>query len=243
MGDTPRDMLSTRGGSLALAIGAAIVAGILIFVFVQRYRDHVNSNNAATSVFVARSLIPKGSSADVIASEQLLQRTGIKGSQALSGAITDTSVLHGQVTTTAIYPGQQIVAADFSHQGDNVAGKLSGTARAIAVPVDNAHGLIGFVHAGDYVDVLAGLNGSNGSSSGSTQTLIQGVLVLSAPSSSGGGVGGNSADNVVLRVSDQEAPKIAFAADNGKIWIALRPPAGATQSAPASASQGSLGGH
>ena len=242
MGDAPRDLLSTRGGSLALAIGAAIIAGILILVFVQRYRDHVNSNNTPTGVFVARSLIPKGSSADVIASEQLLQRTSVKGSQALSGAITDPSVLHGQVTTTDIFPGQQIVASDFtSAGGSNISAKLTGTARAVAVPVDNAHGLIGFVHTGDHVDVLAGINGNNGSASGSTRTLLQDVLVLSAPSSANSGVGGSSNNNIVLRISDAQAPAVAYAADNGKIWITLRPPAGATQSAPASATQGTVG--
>lgn len=242
MGGAPRDLLSTRGGSLALAIGAAIIAGILILVFVQRYKDHVTSNNTATGVFVARGLIQKGTSADVIASEQLLQRTSVKGSQSLTGAVTDPSVLHGQVTTTDIYPGQQIVSSDFATAGSgNISAKLTKTDRAVAVPVDNAHGLIGFVHTGDYVDVLAGLNGVNGSSSGSTRTLLQNVLVLSAPSSASSGVGGSSTDNIVLRVNDAQAPAIAYAADNGKIWITLRPPAGAAESTPTSASQATLG--
>jgi Flp pilus assembly protein CpaB len=35
--------------------------------------------------------------------------------------------------------------------------------------------------------------------------------------------------NVVLRVTDSQAVELAFASDNGKVWVALRPQAGATQ--------------
>jgi hypothetical protein len=37
---------------------------------------------------------------------------------------------------------------------------------------------------------------------------------------------------VVLRVDDKQAVELTFASDNGKVWIALRPQAGATQDKP-----------
>ena len=45
----------------------------------------------------------------------------------------------------------------------------------------------------------------------------------------------------ILAMPDDEAPRLAYAADNGKVWIVLRPPLGAGQSAPASASAGASG--
>jgi hypothetical protein len=56
--------------------------------------------------------------------------------------------------------------------------------------------------------------------------------VLNAPDSSGGGVGGGDNTNITLRVSDRDAANLAFTADNGKVWIVLRPPAGAHDSRP-----------
>jgi Flp pilus assembly protein CpaB len=57
------------------------------------------------------------------------------------------------------------------------------------------------------------------------------VLVLSAPSSakkSGLGAGNaNSDQNVVLRVDARHMGELAYAADNGKVWLALRPTTGA----------------
>lgn len=234
---SPRDVLSTRGGAMAVAAVAAILAGILLFVFVQRYRTNQSASSATTAVFVARSLIPQGSSANVIASQQLLQRTTLRGSQVQTGAIADPRVLHGEVAATNIYPGQQITVADFTPAA-TITSELTGTQRAVAVPVDSSHGLIGFVHTGDYVDVLASYSGGAGASRGAVTTLLQDVLVLNAPGAAGGGLvgGGASSGNVLLRVSEHDAASVAYAADNGKVWIVLRPPLGASQSPPASAS-------
>jgi Flp pilus assembly protein CpaB len=237
---SPGDLLSTRGGAMAVATVAAILAGILLFVFVQRYRANQNTSSATTPVFVARSLIPQGSSADLIASEQLLQRTTLRGSQVQTGAIADPSVLHGQVAATNIYPGQQATAADFTPAG-TIASDLGGTQRALSVPIDSSHGLIGFVRTGDYVDVLASYTGGAGANRGSVVPLLQDVLVLSAPATTSGGLGSSSNSNITLRVNDHDAPGLAYAADNGKVWIVLRPPLGATQSTSSAASTTSSG--
>jgi Flp pilus assembly protein CpaB len=238
---SPGDVLSTRGGALAVATVAAILAGILLFAFVQRYRSNQNASSAATTVFVAHSLIPQGSSSDAIASEQLLQRTTVRGSQLQAGAIADPAVLHGEVAATNIYPGQQITAADFT-PAVTVASQLAADQRALSIPVDSSHGLIGFVHAGEYVDVLASYTGGAGASRGSVTRLLQDVLVLSAPSAAGGGLGaGSSSSNIMLRVSEHDAASLAYAADNGKVWIVLRPPLGASQSASTSSSPTSSG--
>jgi Flp pilus assembly protein CpaB len=239
--NSPGDILSTRAGAIAVATVAALIAGVLLFVFVQRYRSNQNASSATTPVFVARSLIPQGSSADVIGSEQLLQRTTLRGSQVQAGAIADPAVLHGQVAATNIYPGQQITAADFS-PAVTIASELTATQRAVSVPVDSAHGLIGFVHTGDHVDVLASYTGGASGGHGSVSALIKDVLVLSAPSAPGGGLAVNSnGNNIALRVNEQDATGLAYAADNGKVWILLRPPLGATQSTSSGASPTSSG--
>src|SRR4051794_14060207 len=219
-------MLSTRRGSLMLAAGAALLAGILLFVFVNNQDDNGGSGGAQR-VLVAKQLIPKGSSGDVVAAQQLATPVEFKGSQVKDGAVTDPQTLQGDVAKADIYPGQQITSSDFTSSDEGVVAKLAGRQRAVALPVDEAHGLIGDVKTGDHVDVLAGFtqSGSTGANRPVLRTLVQNVLVLNAPDS-GGGIGG-SGSNITLRVSSQNAADLAFAADNGKIWILLRPPAGA----------------
>ena len=234
-GGSPRDMLSTRRGSLMLAAGAALLAGILLFVFVSN-QDDDGGSGGAQRVLVAKQLIPKGSSGDVVAAQQLATATEFKGSQVKDGAITDPKTLQGDVAKSDIYPGQQITAADFTSSDEGVVAKLSGGQRAVAVPVDQAHGLIGDVKTGDHVDVLAGFtqNGSSGTNRPVLRTLLQNVLVLNAPEG-GGGIGGTGT-NITLRVGAEDAADLAFTADNGKVWILLRPPAGAKQTKPSTVS-------
>src|SRR5947207_1850666 len=80
--------------------------------------------------------------------------------------------------------------------------------------------------------------GSGMSSQPLVHVLIANTPVLKAPSSSGAGglsTGNqqNQQSNVTLKVSDTQAGALAFAADNGKVWLVLRP-ANATSSASAS---------
>jgi Flp pilus assembly protein CpaB len=235
-----RDVLATRNGAIATAAVAAILAGILLFAFVQHYRSSASSSSAPTAVFVAHSFIPQGSPADAIASGQLITPTTLRASEVKSGAITDPSVLHGEVAAQNIYPGQQITAGDFT-ASTTLASQLTGAQRAVAVPVDATHGLTGFVHTGEYVDVMASYPSGVGGHGGSVTKLLSDVLVLSAPTAaSGGGVGGgNSSSDIVLRVSEQDAPGLAYAADNGKVWVVMRPPLAGG----ASGSSSTSGGH
>lgn len=217
-------MFYTRRGSFTTAALAAVLAGILLFAFVQNYQKASAPAVVNTPVFVASGFIPRGTPVSVIASGQLLARTTVPSTHVQAGAIADPSVLRGEAATTDIYPGQQLTAADFTAASATIASQLTGVERAIAVPVDTAHGLIGFVHAGDHVDLMT----SSSAAQGGVTPLAQNVVVLSVPSAGGGGVaGGSSASEVLLNVSQKQAAQLAFAADNGKIWLTLRPPVGA----------------
>jgi Flp pilus assembly protein CpaB len=48
----------------------------------------------------------------------------------------------------------------------------------------------------------------------------------------GAGIGAGNGSTVSLRVNDVQAAKVAFASDNGKVWLALRPAAGGKASRP-----------
>jgi pilus assembly protein CpaB len=183
-------------------------------------------------VLVAQRVIPKGTVGSVVASDNLYKAATLPEAQVRTGAITDARSLSNQVATRDIYPGEQITSADFAVGGDAIRGKLTGNQRAISVPLDASHGLVGVVRPGDHVDVLAGFNTASASSGAGKpvlRTLVRDVMVLSVPGADAEGQA-NSTGGLVVRATDQEAAAMAFSADNGKIWFVLRPPAGATGS-------------
>jgi Flp pilus assembly protein CpaB len=234
--DGLRRIAGTRGGAITIAATAALFAGILLLAFTSRYKDRVQSGTVEHSVLVANRLIPKGTSGAVVVSDGLFKPSSVQGENVASGALASSAVLGGKVATRDIYPGQQITAADFASNADPLRGQLSGVQRAIDVPIDDAHGLVGEVRAGDSVDVLAGFNTANsntGRGRPQLRTLIQDVRVLKAPDPDAKATGRDTKD-LTVRVTADQAAQLAFASDAGRVWFILRPPVGAKNPHPSS---------
>jgi Flp pilus assembly protein CpaB len=235
---TTRKLLSTREGTLAFATLAGLIAVGLLLAFMTAYRNSVDEGAQPVTVLVARESLPKGVSGDVIAEKGRFQATGFKRDQVKEGAVTDPASLRGQVAVHNLVRGQQLTVADFSRPKNRVLSRLADDQRAMTLPLDAAHGMAGQIQTGDHVDVFAGFQvqpeGSGGRAHPVLRVLLQDVEVLQAPPApkQGGLSGGGQTQNVVLRVSDKDAPQLAFSSDNGKLWISLRPPAGAKQDPP-----------
>lgn len=209
-------LLATRRGAMLIAAIAAILAGLLLFLFVQHYKKNpapvAPAVAANASVFVAGKFIPAGTPASTVASEGLLRRTVLPTHEVVPGAITDPSAITGEVAATSVAAGQQITVADFTRATVSIASYLTGTQRAVAIPLDPAHGLTSYIGQGSSVDVSTDIGGS-------VTMLAQNVPVLA-----------NAGGDIVLRVTDKQALQISWASDNSKIWLTLRPPTGAHDS-------------
>lgn len=240
-----KKFVSTRRGSVLVALASALLAAAVLMVFLHQYRNSLHLGDQRVTVLVARNLIEKGSSGTVIAENQIFQTAQVRKSDLKNGAVSDPSNLKGKVAVDDIYPGQQLVIGDFAPSTGGVRDHLSGDERAISLPLDNAHGMVGDIQAGDHVDVFFQL-GSSGvgalQSRAVLMTLIRDLLVLRAPKAAkqGGVTGSTSTQQVVVRATDVQAAKLAFASDNGKIWLVLRPKVGATNTKPALVDQRAL---
>jgi Flp pilus assembly protein CpaB len=230
-------MLSTRGGTVVLGGVAALLAAFVLLLYLNQYRSSVTADSEPVTVLVAKSLIEKGMPGDIVGLRKLFQPDEAPRSQVKDGAITDPSTLRGRVAVEDIYPGQQLTVADFAGTTDALGAKLAGKHRAIAVPVDAARGMVGRVEPGDRVDVLAGFNVLGNAAGGQgrpvVKVMIQNALVLEAPAQTAAGIAAaNQTANIVLRVNRDQATEIAWAVDNGKVWLVLRPRAGSPATKP-----------
>jgi Flp pilus assembly protein CpaB len=230
-------MLSTRGGTVALGGAAALMAAFVLLLYLSQYRSSVAADSEPVTVLVAKTLIEKGMPGDVVGLRKLFQSDEAPKSQVKDGAITDPSTLRGRIAVEDIYPGQQLTVADFGATTDAIGAKLAGKARAIAVPLDSARGMVGKIEPGDRVDVFAGFNVLGSTTGGQgrpvVKVMMQNALVLDAPADTASGVAAaNQTASVVLRVNRDQAAEIAWAVDNGKVWIVLRPRAGAPPTKP-----------
>jgi pilus assembly protein CpaB len=220
---------------------AAVLAAVILIAYLHRYRQSVRDSSVPVTILVAKGLIEKGTSGDIIASQDLYQVSTLPKGEVADGAITDPATLKGRVTTADIYPGEQLTAAKLETGGATGLGnRITGDQRAVTVPIDAAHGMVGQISAGDHVDVYAGFNvkklnpdgtPANGAAERPVLKLIvPDVLVLDAPSEGSSSLGAGSKAQVTLRMDDVQASNAAFAADNGVLWLILRPKVNAATS-------------
>jgi Flp pilus assembly protein CpaB len=228
-------LIATRRGAVLVAALAAILAGILIVAYVHKYRTSVNSEGAPVTVLIAKQAIAKGTAGTVIASTGLYSATTIRQSQLLNGAFSDASSLQDKVATRDIYQGSQLKATDFAPAATDVAASLTKHQRLVSIPFDSVHGTLVNLQGGDHVDIYAifslvpvnsdGIATAGGGARTVLRMIMSNVYIASITK------GGANA-NLNFRVSDLQATKLAFASDNGKLWLALRPSAGAKTAPP-----------
>jgi Flp pilus assembly protein CpaB len=229
-------LVSTRRGTLLAAALVALLAGASILVYLNSYRESLKSQGALVTVLVAKGTIDKGTSGSVVAAKGLYTATTIRESQLLEGAISDPAALRDKVATREIYDAAQLTAADFGEAGDSLAAQVTDRQRVVSVPLDAAHGLIDGIEPGNRVDVYAGFNviplGADGrpTNGGQSRPMLRLILANVSVLAVGEKASGSGTTNVSLRVDDVDAAQLAFAADNGKVWLALRPSSGAKPS-------------
>jgi Flp pilus assembly protein CpaB len=232
-------MLATRQGALILAVlCAACAAGILV-IALSSYKQSVQVTTKQATVLIATGEIAKGTSGAVIAAEKLYKATPIVASQLTPDAISDAAELNGKIAQADILPGQQLSLTDFGTTAIPTS-ILTPNQRALSVPADEIHTDLALLQPGDRVDLYEEFK----QSTPEVGLMIPNVLVLKTPSSglagaasdaasntSGGSSGGSSSSSgsLILAVNSSQVPSVALTADNGQLWVALRP-ANATKS-------------
>jgi Flp pilus assembly protein CpaB len=219
-------LLTTRRGTIILGVGAAVLAAIVLLVYLNQYRDSVNTNAQPVSVLVAKSLIQKGTPGNVVGSSGLYEVSSIPRTQIKTGAFVDPKTLAGKVAVADVYPGQQITSADFVVGSGSLTQSLARDQRAVVVPLDSPAEVGGQIAAGNHVDVWVAFSaqGANGVSRPIVREVLQDIYVMNA--------GGPTGGSVTIRATPRQAGQLIYASQNAKIWLVLRPAVGSTNSKP-----------
>ena len=226
--------MSSRGWAIALGIGAIVLAAILLIVYLDRYRARVGGENAPTPVLVAKQYIPAGTPGTLVASGPMYAPTTLPRKEVEVGAIADPQYLSGRAASAEIFPGQQFTATDFATTDTaSVDSQITGEQRAISISIDNVHGSLSQLQAGDSVDIYTTIGGGG-------QSLVRlfrpNVKVLAVPSQTGPSGG----SNLILRMDTKDAANFAYAADNTQFYFVIRPVVGAKPTKPTTATAASV---
>jgi pilus assembly protein CpaB len=146
-----------------------------------------------------------------------------------ASAVSDPAALVGRVVATRIFVSEAILAEKLagSQAGGGLAALLPDGMRAVAVRVDDVVGVAGFIHPGDYVDVIVTITlPGSGAALPVSKTILQAVKVLAvgkevdAREKRGEHV--MPATVATLMVNSADAERLALAASKGQLLLALR---------------------
>lgn len=145
----------------------------------------------------------------------------------VEGAMLDPEQLRGRVARFPLAPGEVILESKLAPKGapGGLAGIIEPDKRAVTVKVDEASGVAGFVLPGNRVDVLVTISRSDFKDDPITQVVLQNLLVLGIGQDIEAHRGGEKpkvVPTVTLQVTPEESEKLALAAKEGNITLALR---------------------
>jgi Flp pilus assembly protein CpaB len=225
----------SRLRNLALPIGLAVLAAVLVGLYVISYRNSVNHGANLEKVLVATRDIPAGTDGASVAGGGYLKEQTVPQRAVVPGAIVSASPLTSLVVSGTIYKGEQVTLRQFKPiaQG-GIFAKFSGKERVVVVPGDPNQLLAGTASDGDHVDVVANtkytLGGINRATS---RVILQNLLVLKAATGSGsGGVAGAQTATATLVMTDKQSETMLWALKNANWYLVLRPTATPRDSKP-----------
>ena len=220
----------TRFKPYLFLLGAVVVALIASMVGYNFLQNSAAKPKVApvekVSIFVAASEIPAGTA---LASGMIKKADYFRESLP-EGYFVDSASLVGRILIQRINANEPIfesrlAPADVRTGG--VAALISPQKRAVAVKVDRVIGVAGFIHAGNRVDVLVTIEPQRTEQKLEpiTKIVLENVFVLaSGPEfgQKGKDEKASPVDVITLEVTPEEAEKLALAATEGKLQLALR---------------------
>jgi Flp pilus assembly protein CpaB len=217
----------SRLRNLALPLGLAALAAILIGIYVVSYRNSVTHGAGLVKVIVATRDIPAGTDGSTIAGGGYLKSQTIPRRAVVPGSVTSGALLTSKVTADKIYEGQQISLRQFVPVAQGgIFAKFSGRQRLVLVPGDPYQMLAGTLADGDHVDVVVTAKYKLGQiARATTRVALRNLPVVEAPDAAPKGSSIGSAPTVTAKLimTDQQAQTMAWAMKQGTWLFVLRP--------------------
>ena len=206
------------------AVAIALVVTILTYGWLKQSIGSQAQARETQPVVVAAVDIPWGTS---ITAGMLKTMPFLKESLA-PGYYADTAQVVGRTIVQPVKSGQPIFESKLAPTtvgAGGVAALVTPKKRAMGVKVDKVVGVSGFIHPGNRVDVLVTISKAERANHPETKIVLENILVLATGTElekSGRQEKPAQVDVITLEVTPEEGEKLALAATEGKLQLALR---------------------
>jgi pilus assembly protein CpaB len=211
---------------IALSLIIAAVGIYLLYQWIEKQRapqEVVQVQADAVQVMVAAANLPWGTKL----SPEMIKKASYLKESLPSGYFSSIEDLKDRILITPLSMNDLITEsklAPVSVETGGVGAVLKSGKRAIAVKGDKVIGLAGFIKPGNRVDVLVTIQDPEKNEE-KTKTILENIPVLATGTQIQENEEGEPmpVDVYTLEVTPQEAEKLALAAAEGRLQLALRP--------------------
>jgi pilus assembly protein CpaB len=208
---------------LGAAVIVALITSVLIYTTLQKKTQKTAVPLPTQPVAVAVTDLSWGTAL----SKDMIKTVPYLKENLPEGCSSDPASIVGRVLLFPVKANEPIFESRMAPTNittGGVAAVISPKKRAVSVRVDPVIGVSGFIHAGNRVDVLVTIvPDKNTSSNPVTKIVLENILVLAAgPDVEKKGKEPTNVTVITLEVAPEEAEKLALAATEGKVQLALR---------------------
>lgn len=226
--------MRTRIIALVVAAVLAIVGGVVLVNYVRQSDARAFAGAQLTEVLMVTRPIPAGTLAASLTDS--VEVKSVPVAFVAEGAVTNVVTLSGLIAAVDLQPGEQVLASRFVKADEF--GKVAGSIvvpdglQEVSIAVDAQRVVGGRIAAGDTIGLFVSLS-AEGDEPSSTRLLLNKVLVTSVAAAEGVAEGGTTAGLVLvgLAVSADDAQKVVYSAEFGRLWLSKQ---GTTAKAPKS---------
>jgi Flp pilus assembly protein CpaB len=211
--------------NLLVPVALAVLAAVLVGIYIISYRNNVNEGAGLVKVLVASRDIPAGTDGSTVASAGYLKTETVPERALVDGSVASAAPLTSRVVTDPIYRGEQITLRQFKPLAQGgIFAKFSGKQRAVSVLGTPDQMLAGTLEDGDHVDVVATVQYHTPVQRATARVILRNLLVLAAPDADKAKSMRTDEDiAATLVMTDRQAQTMAWAMKMSTWLLALRP--------------------
>lgn len=206
---------------IMLAVLLAVVGGLGVYRFLARM-EKMSILEYTDEVVIAVKDIP----ARTTISQDMLKVERLPVGTRHPKAATQIKQVAGQTATQPIVAGEQVIMTRVfsSAQVSGLSFQLATGYRAVSIGMNQRISVGNQVRPGDYVDVVVSYELPTTARESHTDIMLQNIQVLAVGTEMKSGANGPAgAETITLAVEPEQAERLVWAEDYGKIRLILRP--------------------
>jgi pilus assembly protein CpaB len=217
------------------AVAAVVLAGVgaaLLYNWVSASEQRAMASMESTTVLVVTKTVPAGTLGAAVA--PFVEARQLPALAVVPGAFTDlkqlTDLVGTQATTSQLDAGEQLLASRFAAPNTTTTGDVSVPTgmQQISLSMDATRAVGGTIAAGSKVAIFFTGTFAKGDVSALT---LRDVLVVRVQGATSSDESSSGTGNLVytLALSPTDATRIVYAVEHGKLYMALEPKSGGSE--------------